>query len=236
MATATRTVRLKLTVASAPAQVYRAFSKGLALEEWLCDAARVEARPGGRLYLAWNNGFYGTGEYQRLEPGTRVSFSWRGKGDPESSRVQVSIKPQDDSTLVTLEHSGYGTGKKWPRPLQDLEHDWTVAFENLKSMLGTGQDLRFVRRRCQSRVGRSPQPRRNGGRPHRWGGRRNGRAGGGSPIERRAGWRWEQEGARLAIAVELASARARRRRGEGDVLSRSREKNRKNDAVAARST
>ena len=46
-------------------QVYRAFTNATALREWLCDTATVDARPGGRVYLAWISNYYRRG---RLHP------------------------------------------------------------------------------------------------------------------------------------------------------------------------
>ena len=59
-------------------QVYRAFTNATALREWLCDTATVDARPGGRVYLAWISNYFAAGVYTQLEPNALVAFTWAG--------------------------------------------------------------------------------------------------------------------------------------------------------------
>jgi len=149
----TQTLTFKRTVNASPAEVYRAFTNSTALREWLCEAAQADSRRGGRLHLWWSSGYYMIGEYTALEPGKKAGFTWHGRGEPEATRVTVSLKaksgrrfPSGDVTEVTLSHGGVGSGKKWAKSRKEIEGGWPTALENLQSVLETGRNLRFTLR------------------------------------------------------------------------------------------
>jgi uncharacterized protein YndB with AHSA1/START domain len=133
-------------VKAPPDVVYRAFTNATALREWLCDAASVLPHPGGRLYLAWNSGYYTSGEYTVTQPGEKIAFTWRGRGEPSQTEVQVSLAASDGRTLVTLEHLGLGMDDEWRKTFEEVEVGWKTGLENLASVLETGEDMRFTRR------------------------------------------------------------------------------------------
>ncbi len=139
-------VKIEQSVAAPTSEVYTAFTNATALCEWLCNVAQADAHQGGRLYLWWNSGYYASGEYTSLKPGERIIFSWHGRGEPGNTRVKVTLKPDGDSTLVTLMHSGLGGGKDWRQTAKSFRRGWEAGLDNLKFVLETGQDLRFVRR------------------------------------------------------------------------------------------
>ena len=127
-------------------EAYRAFTNATALREWLCDVATLLVHPGGRIYLAWNKGYYTSGEFTAVTPKEKLEFTWQGRGEPGSSLVRVSFAGKDGGTLVTLEHSGIGTGEAWSKSMVEIEKGWKVGLENLASVLESGEDLRLVRR------------------------------------------------------------------------------------------
>ncbi len=140
------TIKLRRTVSAPPGQVYRAFTNATAWREWLCDASLADPRKGGRLYLWWNSGYYTSGEYVAVAPGKKIAFTWRGRGEPDATRVQVSLAEKNGGTVVTLTHGGIGSGKKWSSAAKEFQSEWEAGLENLQSVLETGQDLRVVRR------------------------------------------------------------------------------------------
>jgi uncharacterized protein YndB with AHSA1/START domain len=85
-------------VAASPGEVYRYFTNGTLLREWLADVATLRAEEGGRLHLAWNDGYGMVGNFTDLVPGEKVAFTWVGSADPAASQA-----------IVTLEPSGAGT-------------------------------------------------------------------------------------------------------------------------------
>jgi len=127
-------------------EAYRMFTNATALREWLCDVATVVAKPAGRIYLAWNNGYYTSGEFTSVTPKEKLGFTWQGRNEPASSQVQVSFVEKGSGTLITLEHSGIGTGKAWANSRSEIEKGWKVGLENLSSVIESGEDLRLVRR------------------------------------------------------------------------------------------
>jgi uncharacterized protein YndB with AHSA1/START domain len=133
-------------VQASPAEAFRAFTNAMALREWLCDVSTSLPSPGGRLYLWWNSGYYTAGEFLEVQPEEKVAFTWRGRGEPGQTQVEVTLTPKDAGTLVTIEHTGLGTGEEWSHTIKEIEHGWRTALENLASVLETGEDLRFVRR------------------------------------------------------------------------------------------
>lgn len=133
---------------SAPVDlIYRAFTSALGLREWLCDASSSNPTKGGWLQLAWNQGYFASGEYTELIPNKAISFTWIGKGEPDWSQVDVVMTPDgDDAFKVILRHSGLGQDSGWEAAIQQISRGWTVGLENLKSILEEGKDLRVMKR------------------------------------------------------------------------------------------
>lgn len=146
MTTDTRSLTFERKIHAPPAEIYRAFSNATALREWLADVATTSPREGGRFYLAWNDGYYTSGEFTALTPGEEVAFTWRGRDDPASTTVRASLAPEDDGTHLLVEHSGLGAGEVWSETFEALEKAWPFSLENLASVLETGEDVRFTRR------------------------------------------------------------------------------------------
>jgi len=129
-----------------PENAYRAFTNATLLRGWLCNVASVVPRPGGRLYLWWESGYYTSGEFKTTESGKETSFTWFGKGEPSSTKVEVSFTPQDGGTLVEVNHKGLGSGEEWEKSRLEFDKGWRNALENLNSVVTSGEDLRFVTR------------------------------------------------------------------------------------------
>jgi uncharacterized protein YndB with AHSA1/START domain len=146
MAHKTQILKCKCLINAPPASIFQAFASATALREWFCDAAQVELRKGGRLYAWWSTGYYAAGQFFKVEPDKKLAFTWRGRGEPESTQVQISLAPKNGATAVTVAHSGIWSGRKWAEAVGEFEKGWHHALDNLKAVLETGQDPRFVRR------------------------------------------------------------------------------------------
>ena len=142
----TEAVRMTQTIHAPASEVYRAFTRSVAVREWMSDGAVVDARPVGRLYVWWNSGYYAAGEFTALEPERRVAFTWQGRGEPGVSQVEILLAAAGDGAEVTLTHSGFGAGDAWEKARGESQRGWTQGTTNLKAVLETGQDLRFVLR------------------------------------------------------------------------------------------
>ena len=121
--------------------VYRAFTNSTSLREWLCDVATVEPHPKGRMYLWWRGDFYSSGHYLELEENKCVKFRWYANIDSAPTEVTVNFAEKDGGTVVRLEHEALDekTG-------ETFRENWVESFENLKSVLETGIDLRIANR------------------------------------------------------------------------------------------
>jgi uncharacterized protein YndB with AHSA1/START domain len=143
---AEKTIAFEAYIPASPAQVYYAFTNASALREWLCDLATVDPRPGGRLYLYWNSGYYSSGEYTALDAEKSLAFLWCGRGDPGRSRVSIVIEPQERGTRLRLAHTLPDEGGEWEKVVGEIDKGWRDSLENLASVLETGQDLRYINR------------------------------------------------------------------------------------------
>jgi len=141
-----QTLPFSITIVAPASEIYRAFTNGTILRDWLCDSSQALPRLGGRLYLWWNNGYYTNGVFTHLEPSEKIMFTWNGRGEPAETRVVVRITPQTEDCLVTLEHCDIGSDSAWVTASQSIQTGWITGLENLKSILETGRDLRFIRR------------------------------------------------------------------------------------------
>jgi len=141
-----QSITTERTIAVPPAAVYRAFTNEIALRDWLCNAASVDARPGGRIYLWWNDGYYSSGVYTDLDRNKSVAFQWRGPSDALATEVRVALTPHGEGgTHVALTHNGQDAAHG-DVPALGGNHDWESALESLEFVLETGIDLRLARR------------------------------------------------------------------------------------------
>ena len=81
---------------------------------WMGRRAELDARPGGIYRVEINDQAVARGEFVEIVPPSKVlmSFGWEGQqaaqGEhgvpPGSSRVEVTLEPDGDGTLVRLRH------------------------------------------------------------------------------------------------------------------------------------
>lgn len=134
------------TLAAAPEAVYGALTNATALKEWFCDTVLFDPTPGANFYVAWNSGYYATGQVTKTDAPRKVGLTWHGRGEPEPSEVRITIAKKKSGAIVTVTHSGVGTGKKWGGAAAQIMRGWEKGLENLQSVLETGEDLRFTLR------------------------------------------------------------------------------------------
>ena len=147
MATPAPSLTFTRSIGVPPAEVFDLFTSPSALQEWCCQVAQVDPRPGGRLYLWWGQGYYTAGVFTEVTTDRRLAFTWRGDGDPVATTVQVDFtSAAGGGTRVTLAHSGLGTESAWASAAEGIRLGWEAALENLQSVLETGVDLRLARR------------------------------------------------------------------------------------------
>src|SRR5437773_12436260 len=103
-----KALKFQQIVKAPPSEVYLALTTAAALREWFCDTAQLEPQKGGRVYFAWNSGYYAVGEITKLTQDKKMAFTWLGRSEPAQTNVEISIGPKKDGSSVTVVHSGVG--------------------------------------------------------------------------------------------------------------------------------
>src|SRR6476646_11075864 len=85
MVARSETLTFERTMGAEPREVYRAFTTAQGLRDWLCDAAEVDPRKGGRFYVWWDDGDYSAGTITDLTKDETLTFTWRGPTDHDPS-------------------------------------------------------------------------------------------------------------------------------------------------------
>jgi uncharacterized protein YndB with AHSA1/START domain len=77
---------------------------------WMGSQALIEPKLGGAFRIDFNGTDRVAGHYVEVEPNERIVFTWGWVGSdtlpPGSSTVEVTLKEQDNGTLLVLRHSG----------------------------------------------------------------------------------------------------------------------------------
>jgi uncharacterized protein YndB with AHSA1/START domain len=151
-------VEREVRIEASPATVFEFFVDPEKMIRWMGSRAELDPRPGGIYRVEINEQVIARGEYIEIEPPGRVvvTFGWEGQeagsGEhsvpPGSSRVEVSLEPDGDGTLVRLRHLGL--------PEQALE------------IHGHGWDL-YLSRLAEAAAGRDPGPDPNAQAPQEGG-------------------------------------------------------------------
>ena len=141
-----KTVKVVKKINISVHQVYFALTNATKLRHWLCDFSSISVKIGGRVYLAWESGYFASGKIVELVPDKKISYEWRGSNDPASSLVTFSLEQVKDGTSLLLEHSRLGDSIEWATTLEEIEKGWSISLDNLVSMLETGVDLRISQR------------------------------------------------------------------------------------------
>ncbi len=139
-------IKIDRLIKAPPSEVYLYFTNSTALRDWFCDVATADPHPGGRLYTWWNEGYYTSGEYLKLDRDEFVSFSWFGRGEPRATIVDVKLIKRKAGTLLKLTHRKLGRNTEWIAIGNEYRKEWSKALENLASVLETGEDLRITTR------------------------------------------------------------------------------------------
>jgi uncharacterized protein YndB with AHSA1/START domain len=112
MADATEPLRHQVRIDAPPEIVFRYFTDPARMVEWMGVGALLDPRPGGQLRIEPNGRDVVLGEYVEVQPPRRVVFTWGFDGGgpaavaPGSTRVEVTLEPDGEGTLLTLRHHG----------------------------------------------------------------------------------------------------------------------------------
>ncbi|MBI2930496.1 MAG: SRPBCC domain-containing protein [Planctomycetes bacterium] len=125
------------------------FTRSEHLTKWLCEAADVEARPGGKYELFWDpahpeeNSTLGC-RVLALESPHLLVFEW--KGPVHLSRVMnerrplttvsVFVVPRAQGSEVHLVHTGWGETPPWEEAREWFVRAWDEALRRLQEYVG----------------------------------------------------------------------------------------------------
>lgn len=107
-------VEREVRIEAQPETVFAFFVDPKKMRLWMGRSAELDARPGGLYRVEVNDQAKARGEYVEVDSPRRVvfTFGWEGQehGEgphavpPGASRVEVSLQPDGDGTLVRLRH------------------------------------------------------------------------------------------------------------------------------------
>lgn len=143
MATDTTTLTFTQQIEAEPTAVYNAFTDARLIRQWLCNHAQLDPRPGGRLYLYFQDGFYAAGEFTELASAEKLEFTWQGRQEPFVTTVAVMVTAVAAGTQIDLHHRDVPTAEEWEPLRRGLTQGWETGLANLKSVLETGLDRRI---------------------------------------------------------------------------------------------
>lgn len=107
-ASAPEVLEVSVHIAAEPSTIFPFFTDPQRYAQWMGTQATLDPRPGGE-YRAWmREGLEASGTFVELDPPHRIEFTWGWLHDPEvspgSTRVVITLEPDDAGTLVRLRH------------------------------------------------------------------------------------------------------------------------------------
>lgn len=100
-----------IQIDATPETVFRFFTEPSEMVKWIGVEAELDPRPGGMLRINANGVDVIRGEFVEVVPNRKLVFTWGWEGGggrvaPGSTRVEVTLEPQGDGTLLRLRHFG----------------------------------------------------------------------------------------------------------------------------------
>lgn len=136
-------IAIEQTVHAPASEVFRAFTNATALREWLCDVATTDPRPGGRFFIAWNNGDFTAGSFTKIDPDKEIEIKTHSNLDSTVVTLNIRLVGSKDQTRISLSESGYGDSSQ---DNDEKRKEWQNSLKNLVSVLEKGPDLRITTR------------------------------------------------------------------------------------------
>jgi uncharacterized protein YndB with AHSA1/START domain len=107
-------VEREVRIAARPETVFTFFTDPSKMILWKGRRAELDPRPGGTYRVEMNDQIIARGEYVEIDSPKRVVFTWGWEGQeagpgehavpPGASRVEVTLEPDGDGTLLRLRH------------------------------------------------------------------------------------------------------------------------------------
>ncbi len=108
--TASEVLEVTMYVAANPETVFAFFTDPDRYSSWMGTEATLEPVPGGTYRVFMRDGVETSGRFEEVDPPRRLVFTWGWTRDaavpPGSTRVEVTLVPEDGGTRVLLRHHG----------------------------------------------------------------------------------------------------------------------------------
>jgi uncharacterized protein YndB with AHSA1/START domain len=104
-------IEREIRIMARPETVFAYLTDPEKLVAWMGKEATLDARPGGVFRLGYDEGHQASGEYVEVVPNERVVLTWGWEAEgaatpPGASRVEITLTPDGDGTLLRLVHRG----------------------------------------------------------------------------------------------------------------------------------
>ncbi len=131
-----RQIKVAVTVAATPEQVWPLWTTDEGVRSFFAPSSHIDLKVGGAYEIFFDpsapTGQKGADGMTLLavEPNRRLAFTWNAPGTMPYVRAQRTIVIVDftpvgkDSTRVTLQHIGWGSGKEWDDAIKYFEPAW----------------------------------------------------------------------------------------------------------------
>jgi uncharacterized protein YndB with AHSA1/START domain len=133
---------LKRRFKASPAQLFEAWTQPQKMIRWWgvtdhpsAPIAEADLKVGGRFHVQFHTPdgerHSVSGVYREVVPDRKLVFSWAWQSTPErESQVTIDLKPDGDSTILTLTHEQFFDEKA----CDDHRRGWTLALDNLEKV------------------------------------------------------------------------------------------------------
>ena len=104
-------IEREVRIAAPPETVFAFWTEPERIVRWMGRTVEIEPRSGGSFRLDYNGSDIASGRVLEIDPPRRIvlTWGWEAAGDPTppgTSRVEVTLAPDGDGTIVRLRHSG----------------------------------------------------------------------------------------------------------------------------------